>query len=137
YDASQAVNWRVEQVNGKTRLAQITFREITNESAGQFAEKEVIRYRVLRPGSWELWRETDTGSQRTWIMEDAGVSTLPEIPVAAHLWPKNRLSDIAPAARSGLDQLGSLSEIFRLFGLPPPRQPSDSLVSWPGCEPED
>ncbi len=82
YDASQAVNWRTEQVNGQTRLAQITFREITNESAGQFAEEEITRYRVLRPGSWELWREAETGGQRNWILEDAGVSTLPEIPVA-------------------------------------------------------
>lgn len=86
YRKDQAVNWREE--NG--RLTQITFREITTEPDGPFGEKEVTRYRVLRPGTWEIWIEQKDEQGRMIVVPEigtdgrprAGQTPLSEIPVA-------------------------------------------------------
>jgi hypothetical protein len=69
YTAKQALNWRskpetraitlsngatVGVPTGRRILQQITFEECSYEPDGDYGEKEVKRYRVLRPGSWEL-----------------------------------------------------------------------------------
>jgi hypothetical protein len=97
YKASQAVNWlseaemrAVELMNGdivnvptgRRVLKQITFEECNYESDGLYGEKEVKRYRVLRPGFWELYRETKTEAGTDYPREAAGESSLSEIPVA-------------------------------------------------------
>lgn len=83
YSPDQAVSWRVETVAGQTRLAQIVFEERTLEAAGVYGEQPVTRYRVLRPGLWELWREvTEQNGQVDYVLENAGASSLLEIPVA-------------------------------------------------------
>ncbi len=103
YCVDQAVNWRVQSYNGQTRLTQITFKERSYEPDGIYGEKEVIRYRVLSPGSWELWREVKEGNnQDQYILEQSGLSSLSEIPVAVvysrklgHLISKPPLLDLA------------------------------------------
>lgn len=81
YDASQAVNWRTDS---KGRLQQITFEERTWEADGEFGEAEVYRYRVLRPGSWQLFRKVKDPktNKDTLILEAEGKTPLSEIPVA-------------------------------------------------------
>lgn len=88
-EKAQAINWRTEVVNGVTRLAQITFKECSMEADGAFGEVEVTRYRVLRPGSWEIWREVKEGTQSTVVLDNLsngqpakGTTSLNEIPVA-------------------------------------------------------
>ena len=83
YKADQAVNWRTEVVNGKARLAQITFKECSYESDGEYGEKEVVRYRVLRPGEWYLYREVkgEDNAGTAYLLEAEGQTSLPEIPV--------------------------------------------------------
>lgn len=86
YKKDQAVNWRRE---GR-RLTQITFREVTREPDGAFGETEVIRYRVLRPGSWELYREVKGRDQQVQVIPETdadgrpmrGTTPLAEIPIA-------------------------------------------------------
>lgn len=80
YKADQAVNWRIDE---RGRLQQITFEECSLEPEGAYGETEVKRYRVLRPGSWELYRKikTDKGVD-TLVLENAGVTSLSEIPVS-------------------------------------------------------
>lgn len=86
YTKDQAVNWR--ERDGK--LEQITFREVTIEPDGAFGEKAVTRYRVLRPGSWELWIEAKDANGQLQVIPDtdengqprAGTTPLSEIPVA-------------------------------------------------------
>lgn len=80
----QAINWAVEIINGKPELAQITFKEITCERDGLYGEKQVTRYRVLRPGSWELYKEVDDGKGKLAIIPDGnGETSLSYIPVRA------------------------------------------------------
>lgn len=87
YRKDQLVNWR--KSGGK--LVQATFREATTEPDGPFGEKQVVRYRVLRPGSWELWIEqTDPVAKKTSVVQETGPDGQPiqgetplnEIPVA-------------------------------------------------------
>jgi hypothetical protein len=97
YRASQALNWRsametravtlsngatVTVPTGRRVLQQIAFEECSHESDGDYGEKEVKRYRVLRPGFWELYRETKTQTETDYVLEAAGESSLSEIPVA-------------------------------------------------------
>jgi hypothetical protein len=81
-EKSQAINWRTETVNGVMRLAQITFKECSLEADGAFGETEVTRYRVLRPGQWEIWRKIKDGLQTKTVLESNGTTSLNEIPVA-------------------------------------------------------
>ena len=82
YCADQIINWRTVVVNGQTKLDLIVFRECSQESDGEYGEKEVVRYRVLKPGSWELYREIKDGKETKIFFEDGGETSLKEIPVA-------------------------------------------------------
>lgn len=97
YTADQIINWRTSVVNGQTRLDMIVFRECSTEPEGEYGAKEVVRYRVLRPGSWELYRETKVSQDQTGIMlEDAGTTSLSEIPVAIVYSRKTALLESCP-----------------------------------------
>lgn len=97
YTAKQALNWRSAQEmravtlsngemisvpTGRRILQQITFEECSYEPDGVYGEKEVKRYRVLKPGFWELYRETKTEKGTEYILDAAGESSLSEIPLA-------------------------------------------------------
>ncbi len=97
YKASQALNWRVENEyrtvtlqngrqirvpTGRQVLAQITFEECSNEPDGIYGEREVRRYRVLRPGRWELHKEVKTENGTDYVLDGQGETSLAEIPVA-------------------------------------------------------
>lgn len=83
YTADQAINWRTDRTG---KLEQITFRECTLEADGEFGEAEVVRYRVLRPGSWQLWREIKSGNGELTVIPDpdspGGTTSLSDVPVS-------------------------------------------------------
>src|SRR5262249_5158946 len=93
YNANHALNWRIEPeyktivlpsgeeirvLTGRQILAQITFEECSYETDGQYGEREVKRYRVLRPGSWEIYKETKTERGTDYVFEIGGESSLSE-----------------------------------------------------------
>lgn len=85
----QVINSRKETVNGRVKLTQVTIRECLMEADGEYGEKEVKQYRVLRPGSFEVWRKDETKPvDAQWILVEAGLVTDPsgnpltEIPLA-------------------------------------------------------
>jgi hypothetical protein len=83
YTADQIINWRTSVVNGQTRLDLIVFKWTTQEPNGEYGEQPVIRYRVLRPGTWEVYRETEISTNEIQItLESFGETSLKEIPVA-------------------------------------------------------
>lgn len=83
YEAPQIINWRVDVVNGRSRLGLLVLHEEIIEPDGEYGEKKVNRYRVLRPGSFQIYREVLTqGARREYVLEEEGALTLPEIPVA-------------------------------------------------------
>lgn len=88
YRADQIVNWRTGVVDGKTVLTLIVFKEISQEPDGDYGEKSVTRYRVLRRAEdgtiqWELYKEQQAPSgQVEPVFEAGGPISLSEIPVA-------------------------------------------------------
>lgn len=97
YKADQSVSWRSESVNGQTVLTQIVFEEETLEPSGAFGEEKVCRYRVLRPGSWQLFREVeDDHGHVTYILEAEGATSLDYIPIAVVYARKTGLLQSTP-----------------------------------------
>ena len=83
YTKDQAINWASETISGRQRLTQITFKECTVERDGDFGEKEVERYRVLRPGSYQLWKKVKgKDGKETLVPDGEGPTSLYEIPLA-------------------------------------------------------
>lgn len=83
YRKDQAVNWRLD---ARGNLEQITFKECTYEPVGEYGEEEVIRYRVLTPGRWQLFRVVKNEKGDMSIVPDPdnpeGVTSLNYIPVS-------------------------------------------------------
>src|SRR5262249_37669337 len=82
YCADQIINWRTEVINGQSRLVMVVLRERSDEPDGEYGKQEVTRYRVLRPGSWELYREITDGMRKEIVFENGGLTSLSEIPLA-------------------------------------------------------
>lgn len=83
YNPDQIVSWRVTNLDGRSMLTQIVLEEESLEAKGAYGEEEVCRYRVLRPGSWELYREVKAGyGSKEYQLEASGVTSLPYIPIS-------------------------------------------------------
>lgn len=77
------LGWRAKRINGVLTLTQLRFLESVTEPDGPFAETTVEQVRVLYPGKWEVWRETETldaNGKKVWIRYDHGKTTLTKIP---------------------------------------------------------
>lgn len=81
--AQQILGWRAERINGVLTLTQLRFVEMATEPDGAFGEKTVEQVRVLYPGKWEVWRESekvDANGQKEWVLHDKGATSLKKIP---------------------------------------------------------
>jgi len=84
YSPEDIINWRYENSGGVEKLAQLTLRETKLEPVGLYGEQQIVRYRVLRPGAWDLYRlTTDARGEQQVISEGSGTTGLTEIPVTA------------------------------------------------------
>jgi hypothetical protein len=80
----QIINWRSEvDPNGELELTQVTIQEQITLPAGVYRDQLVTQYRVLRPGSWELWRKpAGPGSSGAGLtLWDEGTTSLDYIPL--------------------------------------------------------
>lgn len=79
YNLESVVSYRVG-VDGK--LDQLVLKENVIEPEGDFGEKEVTQYRVLKRGSWAIWRKLDqsTPDGEQYTIYDQGTTTLDFIP---------------------------------------------------------
>ncbi|CAB3784372.1 DUF4055 domain-containing protein [Pararobbsia alpina] len=81
--AQSILGWRAERINGVQTLTQFRFLEVVSEPDGEFGEKEVEQVRVLYPGRWQVWRESekaDASGKKDWVLYDEGETTLQKIP---------------------------------------------------------
>lgn len=81
--AQNVLGWRTERIDGAITLTQLRFVEQVEEPDGAFGEKLVEQVRVLYPGKWEVWRESeelDANGKRSWVRYDEGATTLKKIP---------------------------------------------------------
>lgn len=77
----QILGWIAQKVGGVWQLAQLRIFETVEESdGGEFGTKMVEQVRVLRPGSWEIWRVPKSGG--AWALHESGTTSLTAIPFA-------------------------------------------------------
>lgn len=80
YTKDQIINWQRERIRGKLFLKQVTLCEKVMEDDGLYGESEVTQYRVLRPGSWEIYRE-DKKAPGNYVLDSSGSTSLNYIPL--------------------------------------------------------
>lgn len=81
--AQNILGWRAQRIEGVQTLTQLRFVESVTEPDGAFGEKFIEQVRVLYPGKWEVWRESeqvDADGRKVWILHDKGTTTLKKIP---------------------------------------------------------
>jgi hypothetical protein len=131
YTPRDILGWRSELVNGAQQLTQLRLMERVTIPDGEYGEKMVEQVRVLRPGSYELFRQNDqTGNFET-VAE--GTTSLDYIPFATAysnrvglLESRPPLEDIAELnlkayqIQSDLDNMLHISAVPMLafFGFP-------------------
>jgi len=107
YDSSQIIGWESENIVGVQTLTCVRIKEcVTEQGDDEWTEKEIEQIRVLRPGSFELWRKTEqVGNIATdWILHKEGTTALDYIPL--HPFYTNRTGYF-----EGLPPLQSLAEL--------------------------
>jgi hypothetical protein len=78
----QVLGWRSENKGGEQVLTQFRYKECVEVDDGAFGTKSVDQIRVLVPGGWATYRETDDGKgQKTWQIFDEGLTSLTVIPL--------------------------------------------------------
>lgn len=81
YTKDQVISWRTEMRNNKTFLTQVVIEELVYEADGQWGENQVVQYRVLRPGSYELWRQAGYVGGSAFLRFKTGLTSLDYIPI--------------------------------------------------------
>lgn len=80
--AEDAINWQWDEINGRIQLSLFVYRESYTVNDGGFGAEEVTRYRVLRPGTYEVWEDSkDEKGSPQFAMVEEGTYGLDEIPV--------------------------------------------------------
>lgn len=78
---SQILGWRSKTTGGKVQLSQLRLLESFEEEDGEFGTKQVPQVRVLRPGSWSVYRQTtDAQKKSSWALVESGTTSLSVIP---------------------------------------------------------
>jgi len=78
---TQLRGWRAKRENGSWKLTLLRFMETVEDEEGEFGSAEVQQIRVLKPGSWAIYRRSkDKGKENEWVLHDNGVTTLTIIP---------------------------------------------------------
>jgi len=79
----QVLGWRSSSVDGEHVLTQFRYMESVEEDDGTFGTKCVNQIRVLEPGMWSTYRETETADKRKeWALFESGTTSLKYIPLS-------------------------------------------------------
>lgn len=78
----QLLGWRTGRLaNGSTGLTQLRYKDDVMEDVGDYGQRLVERVRVLRPGSWEIWKRVKANDLKDdWVLDDSGTTELDYIP---------------------------------------------------------
>lgn len=103
------INWRCRYAGDSLQFTLAVIKEEVLAYSGNFGYESVNQYRVLRPGSWEVWRELGGDQDKKLAMVEAGnygISYVPIVPVFAG----NRLGECV-----SVPPLRSLAEKNRIL----------------------
>lgn len=74
------LGWLPKTATSLEGLTQLRLLECVSEPNGDFDTKEIEQVRVLGRGTWQIWRQVETGSKKEWMLYDEGVTSLKIIP---------------------------------------------------------
>ncbi|ROT45015.1 DUF4055 domain-containing protein [Pusillimonas sp. NJUB218] len=74
----QVIGWKSARINGVEKLTQVRIKETVQEDDGDFGVASVEQIRVLRRGSWQVYRAAENGG---WLLFDEGLMSVPDIPL--------------------------------------------------------
>ena len=99
YSPRQILGWRTERKQGQAMLTQLRLAETTTVPDGDYGEKIVQQIRLLTPGAFQVWRQSDS---KDYELVDEGATSLEEIPFSVaytgrvgYLESRPPMSDIA------------------------------------------
>jgi hypothetical protein len=101
-DPRDILNWEVDLSSGTPQILQVTIRERVQVKAGQFGSQEEIRYRVLYPGRYEVYRlvkgRPSVTSKDGWIAErvEEGAVHLDRVPLVFYSATESSLFESEP-----------------------------------------
>ena len=78
--AQNVLGWLPKTATSLEGLTQLRLLECVSEPNGDFDTKEVEQVRVLGRGTWQTWRQRETGSKKEWVLHEEGVTSLKIIP---------------------------------------------------------
>jgi hypothetical protein len=98
-DPWSVIGWRSDPRVANGKLQQVRLKEVAALPKGRFGNEYKERIRVLEPGKWELWQQTDS---KGWDVIEGGTTSLDEVPMVttysnkiAELYSKPPLTEIA------------------------------------------
>ncbi|WP_219117078.1 DUF4055 domain-containing protein [Janthinobacterium sp. UMAB-56] len=74
------LGWLPKNATSLDGLTQLRLLESVSEPNGDFDTKEIEQVRVLGRGTWQTWRQSETGSKKEWTLHEEGVTSLKIIP---------------------------------------------------------
>ena len=74
------LGWLPKNATSLNGLTQLRLLESVSEPNGDFDTKEIEQVRVLGRGTWQTWRQSDTGSKKEWALHEEGITSLKIIP---------------------------------------------------------
>lgn len=77
-DPTAIIGWRQDARRNAGKLEQVRIREMHSQSKGRFGSEYQLRIRVLEPGRWEVYEQTDANK---WIKVEEGKTSLKSIPL--------------------------------------------------------
>lgn len=79
--APNIIGWRHDPADGKGQLQQVRLREIITQPEGRFGTEINRQVRVMEPGKYEVWKESEYGSG-SYALDRSGTVSVNEIPLA-------------------------------------------------------
>ncbi|WP_414755568.1 DUF4055 domain-containing protein [Anabaena sp. CCY 9910] len=126
-DRRDILNWRTVKINGKSILVQVTIQEIRTEPDGEYGEKLVKYYRVLRPGEYFVFQEIESQGETQVLLVEQGVTSLDVIPLVYYSVTESQLFagkapflNLAKLNIEHYQKRSQLNEVLRKCNLPVP-----------------
>lgn len=129
-DRRDILNWDVEYVQGKPFINQVVIREHREVKSGRFGCELVVRYRVLFPGGWEIWKIVpDPNGKSGWRADllEQGQTNLDRVPLVWYSVSEGKLFQGLPPflnmARLNIEHLqkrSDLNECLHKVNMPVP-----------------
>ena len=73
------LGWLPKTATSLEGLTQLRLLECVSVPDGDFDTKEIEQVRVLGRGTWQIWRQRETGSKKEWVLHEEGITSLKAI----------------------------------------------------------